>query len=72
MIKFHLVRIRLNSGGYDSDGGYWGVGDGGNKLYRAYGDDAEYIEQGLYLRAFSRDDAKKKVILKFPSAKFFK
>ena len=35
-LKFTLKRIRLDSGGYDAGGAYWGVGE---KLYWACSDD---------------------------------
>jgi hypothetical protein len=29
----HLVRVRLDAGGYDGGGAYWGHGVGGERLY---------------------------------------
>jgi hypothetical protein len=50
----YLRRIRINSGGYDDGGAYWGLGA---PLY-AYGTgDGDW----KYLRARSRDDAKAKI-----------
>lgn len=53
--KIYLERVRLDSGGYDSRGQYWGVGE---PLYR-YSDDSGAIDG--YVRAASRAEAKEKV-----------
>ena len=50
--KFYLVRVRLNSGGYDSGGAYWGHS---LPLYRFETTDRQ---SDGYLRARSRNDAK--------------
>jgi hypothetical protein len=50
--KAYLRKIRLDSGGYDEGGAYWGVGQ---PIYRAFTPDG--FED--YTRADSRDDAKK-------------
>lgn len=53
-LPLYLRRIRINSGGYDDGGAYWGLGA---PLY-AYGTgDGDW----KYLRARSRDDAKAKI-----------
>lgn len=52
--KVSLVSVPINSGGYDPGGAYWGHGQ---RLYCASGS-----EGGLkYLRAASREDAKKQL-----------
>jgi hypothetical protein len=49
--RVYLSRVYLNSGGYDADGAYWGIGA---PLWRAMDQDGrEY-----FLRAKSRDTAK--------------
>lgn len=64
--KFHLRRVRLDSGGYDSGGAYWGHG---KPLYEAFTDSgADYMT----LRASSRDSAKLEVIEDYPAARFFR
>ncbi len=59
--KLHLNRVRLDSGGYDPGGAYWG---GGTPLYRVENDEGEQ----RYLRARDREAAKKE----FPKAKWFR
>lgn len=52
--KLYLTRIRINSGGYDAGGAYWGLGA---PLY-AYGSgDGDW----KYIRARDRDAAKAKI-----------
>lgn len=52
--RLYLQRVRLNSGGYDAGGAYWGLGA---PLY-AYGSgDGDW----KYLRARDRDAAKAKI-----------
>ena len=65
-VKVSLGRVRLNSGGYDSGGAYWGWG---LPLYRAMSDDGSISE---FFRASSRDAAKASVRLAFPSATFYR
>lgn len=48
----YLSRVKLDSGGYDEGGAYWGIG---KPLYCAYSDD--YCEYCEYVRADSREDA---------------
>lgn len=78
-LKFHLQRVRLDGGGYDSGGAYWGHGE---PLYWACS-----VEQVLtsmwvpgreevssvetYVNARTRDEAKALVRDGYPNAKFF-
>ena len=64
-IKFNLQHVRLNSGGYDSGGAYWGVGQ---RLYWACSEDGA-IDR--YFRAYDREAAKQKLRADFPNARFF-
>lgn len=64
--KVSLRRIRINSGGYDSGGAYWGIGA---PLFWACCEDGEYAE---FFRAPNRDAAKDHVKLKYPEAKFYR
>jgi len=65
--KFHLVVVRLDSGGYDSGGAYWGVCS--NRLYHAYSIDGEI---DFFFRSESREQAKRDVRMNYPSASFFR
>ena len=81
--KFHLVRVRINSGGYDSGGAYWGRGE---PLYWACTDEEfettaslvygfaapEIMAVDLYVRANDREDAKVAVRTQYPNAIFFR
>jgi len=63
--RFYLRHIRLNSGGYDAGGAYWGHHQ---RLY--------YVEDGyggsLFFRAWDREAAKAFLIAKFPGATFWR
>lgn len=74
--RLRLSQVPLDSGGYDPGGAYWGAPD-----WRRHGDPkataclycAEDHEGGtLYLRAWTRDEAKRKVLAKFPGARFYR
>ncbi len=66
--RFALRRVRLNQGGYDDCGYYWGVGE---PLYW-YGCVVEGREETDYIRALSRDHAKQIVLKMFPYARFWR
>jgi len=61
--KVHLVRVYLDSGGYDNGGAYWGLGD---PLYLAYDDGDLYV----FVRATSRTLAKE--ALDITDAKYYR
>ena len=73
---FELRKIRLNQGGYDDGGAYWGTGQP-LYWYCAYevddtgilplGDDVEISD---YIRADSREHAKEIIRRKYPQATF--
>lgn len=63
-LRMHLRRVRINNGGYDDGGAYWGIGQ---PLY-AY-DDGE--NDWSYLRAYNRDAAKRAIRELFPDATFY-
>lgn len=72
-MKFYLKKVKLNNGGYDSTGRYWGVGQ---PLYWYEGTmqdsnigTAEYTED--HIRADNRKHAKAKIVAKYPTAKFY-
>lgn len=65
--KLHLRRVRINSGGYDDGGAYWGIGQ---PLFECFdGDDFN-----VYLRARDREAAKAKIRSEYnyPDAKFYR
>ena len=64
--RFYLSRLRLNSGGYDTSGCYWGLGP---PLYQYQTEDGS--SSGT-CRARTRDGAKQKVCERFPTARFFR
>lgn len=63
--KITLRQIRLDSGGYDSTGAYWGHHQ---RLYWAASDDGEY---DTTMRAVDRADAKAQVREVYPNARFY-
>lgn len=63
----YLVRCPLNSGGYDSGGAYWGLGE---PLYY-YSAQPEGLIDG-YVRGKTREAAKAKVRAMYPHARFFR
>lgn len=64
--KCKLHRVRLDSGGYDQGGAYWGIT--GGALYYVEATDGEDEGKILYVRGASRDDAK----AQFPTARWFR
>ena len=71
--KFFLRRVRLNQGGYDNNGQYFGVG--APPLYE-YSSEWEAGGEVLYecdhLRASNREEAKKIILKDYPDAKFYR
>jgi hypothetical protein len=65
--KFQVQAVRLNSGGYDPMGGYWGF-IACYYLYR-YSNDECTVDG--YVRAVDHDEAKAKVARLHPGAKFY-
>lgn len=70
VIRLALGRVRLDRGGYDPAGQYWGVG---TPLYRfaSVGDDPAEERYG-YLRAWSRTAAKEALRAAMPDPKFYR
>lgn len=64
--KFHLRRIRLDAGGYDSGGAYWGIG---TPLYWACCASGS-IE--FFFRAKDRIAAKAETVKRHPGARFYR
>ena len=74
--KFRLFRVRLDSGGYDDGGAYWGHGE---PLYCAIAPpvwDSHIKEEcegaTVYLRAKSRDEAKAAILEDYPDCRFWR
>lgn len=72
--KTQLFRVRLDAGGYDDGGAYWGTGE---PLYCAHGEfigesSAEDREFREFFRAADRDAAKQKVLAQYPNARFYR
>lgn len=72
--KLNLAQVRINNGGYDTGGAYWGTGQ---TLYVAWAD-SDYIEAAdketspveIYTRANSREQAKTNLLKVYPFIKF--
>lgn len=64
--RVSLQRIRINGGGYDRGGAYWGIGQ---PLYWA-GDESGALD--LFFRAASREAAKAHIRSMWPDAKFYR
>jgi hypothetical protein len=65
-MKFTLQRVRLNAGGYDSSGSYWGAG---SPLYW-YCHDEGWPEG--HIRAADRRSAKAYIRGLFPACRFYR
>lgn len=63
--KFSLRHVRLNRGGYDSMGGYWGSG---MRLYHCINDSGSI---DTFFRAKNREKAKENVRKMCPNARFY-
>ena len=69
--RMSLQRVKLDSGGYDAGGAYWGYGE---PLWRASDDTSnptlDTIE--LFFRAPTREQAKRHVLARIPTARFYR
>jgi hypothetical protein len=70
--RFTLRRVRLDNGGYDSGGAYWGLGQ---PLYWwsveiTEGDSCD--ECSGFMRASNRNAAKASIVALHPKARFFR
>ena len=61
----YLRRVRIDSGGYDSGGAYWGLGQ---PLYYCQDQDGN----SQFLRAHSRDAAKRAILADWEGARFYR
>lgn len=64
--RCRLFRVRLNAGGYDDGGNYWGTG---SPLYCCESDDGTLRD---FARHPSRDAAKAAILAKFPAVTFYR
>lgn len=64
--KVRVSEVRINRGGYDSGGAYWGLGA---PLYWVRSDNGDVNE---FFRAWSREAAKEKALAVNPNLKFFR
>lgn len=69
---FTLRRIRLDRGGYDGGGAYWGLGAPLFWWAVTITEDGATDECSGFLRARDRDDAKRLIIALHPRARFFR
>lgn len=67
-VKCTLQKIRLNGGGYDRSGSYWGIGA---PLYWCC-PDTPFPEAEFFLRARDREHAKAVVRARWPKATFYR
>lgn len=65
-VKLTLRRVRLDSGGYDSNGTYFGSG---TPLYW-YADEAGTVD--AMVRGSTREAAKKEIRQTYPNARFYR
>lgn len=68
-VRVYLRKLRWVDGDYDEQGAYWGGGRG-DHIYWANFDLGESNED-IFVRAFSREEAKELVREQIPNAKFF-
>lgn len=78
--RFYLRALELDSGGYDAGGAYWGLSFDGSTLYAAVapstlatleGEELELDWARFYVRAATRDHAKRDILARCPGARFF-
>lgn len=70
--RFTLRRIRLNNGGYDSGGAYWGLGEPLFWWAIELREDGSRDECSGFLRAQSREGAKQLITSIHRHARFFR
>lgn len=63
--KLYLRRVRLDSGGYDAGGAYWGIGA---PLWETLDSDGN----GRIFRAANREKAKQAILADFPDVTFYR
>jgi hypothetical protein len=70
--KLRLVKLAINSGGYDEGGAYWGHASNGTRVYWAHRTpDLELSEINVFVWAPHRTEARDLVTLLIPNARFY-
>lgn len=70
--KLSLVKLAIDSGGYDEGGAYWGHASNGARIYWAHrAPSAGLSEINVFVWAPSRTVARELVSLILPQAKFY-
>lgn len=64
-----LRAVRVDSGGYDQGGAYWGIRPRGTRLYYF---EAHVSDINGYIDATNREDAKTKIRALHPLARFYR
>ena len=67
--KFHLQRLRIDAGGYDQGGAYWGLGA---PLFWVCDDATHSAPVEMFLRAPDREAVKSKIRESYPAARFYR
>lgn len=67
--KLYLRKVRLNAGGYDERGRYFGGGHDVPSLWEYSSDRGEVHD---HVRASSREEAKRKIRERYPKASFYR
>lgn len=68
-LRIGLRHVRINSGGYDAGGAYWGLGA---PLWYCYDAETAGDQVAAYFRAKDREAAKAHVLEKLPEATFYR
>ena len=83
-VKLALQRLRIDSGGYDSGGAYWGIGSAtSGEMFVAFvpcktyspslpGFELTWKQCRVFTRARGRAEAKQKIRAQLPAAKFYR
>jgi hypothetical protein len=66
--KMYLGEVRLDSGGYDSGGAYWGLTS--ETLYRATSYHTTILQSEIFVWAKNRKHAKEQILEELPNVKF--
>ena len=69
--RFYLQRVRLDQGGYDEGGAYWGMGAPLYRFEAGEGPDDLAAWPAGFLRARDRQAAKAKLRADYPGARFY-
>jgi hypothetical protein len=67
--KFSLQRLRIDAGGYDQGGAYWGHGA---PLFWACDESTHSAPVEVFLRAADREAVKAKIRESYPAARFYR